>query len=175
MQNSNEAIEVVRIALRDGSDPGALRAGIVACRCILATLETATERAPTSGAASEGAVDAAAAAPVSALAGDPALTGAPVSVSAPVAPGGPEPGQMGAAVGAASPVPGAAAPAGATLPIDPASIAALVSSLGTLPPEQLLDLAIARLRAALPPGTAIPSPSPLKFQLIPIQHLRGAR
>jgi hypothetical protein len=50
-------------------------------------------------------------------------------------------------------------------------VATLVASLGKLPPEQLLDLAIARLRAALPPGTTVPAPTPLRFQLIPLHHL----
>jgi hypothetical protein len=44
-----------------------------------------------------------------------------------------------------------------------------------MPAEQLLDLAIARLRAALPPDSTAPATSPVRFQLIPIHHLRDAK
>lgn len=49
-----------------------------------------------------------------------------------------------------------------------AQIAALVGALKGVPPEQLLDMAIARLRAALPKDTAAPTVAPLRFQIIPI-------
>ena len=55
-------------------------------------------------------------------------------------------------------------------PLDTAAIASLVGALGKLPPEQLLDLAIARLRAALPAEApmATAPPTPLKFHIIPL-------
>lgn len=56
-------------------------------------------------------------------------------------------------------------------PFDPAAIATVVASLGKLPPEQLLDLAIARLRAALPPNASIPAPQPLRFHIVPLHPL----
>jgi hypothetical protein len=59
--------------------------------------------------------------------------------------------------------------------IDPAAITTLIASLGKLPPEQLLDLAIARLRAALPAGASVPAPTPLRFQLVPLHHLRTSK
>jgi len=46
--------------------------------------------------------------------------------------------------------------------------AAVVGALRGMPPEQLLDLAIARLRAALPADAAPPAVSSLKFQLVPV-------
>ena len=52
-----------------------------------------------------------------------------------------------------------------------AQIAALVGALKGMPPEQLLDMAIARLRAALPKGTPAPVIVPLKVPLIPIAPL----
>jgi hypothetical protein len=51
---------------------------------------------------------------------------------------------------------------------NPAQIAGLVTALRGVPADQLLDLAIARLRAALPAGTAVPQSQPLKLQLIPM-------
>jgi hypothetical protein len=50
----------------------------------------------------------------------------------------------------------------------PDAVATVVTALRGVPPEQLLDLAIARLRTALPPGQPAPTVQPLKFQLIPI-------
>ncbi|HEU0029886.1 MAG TPA: hypothetical protein VFQ53_04580 [Kofleriaceae bacterium] len=60
-----------------------------------------------------------------------------------------------------------AVPAMATVP-SPEAVASIVGALRSVPPEQLLDLAIARLRAALPPGQAAPAVQPVKFQLVPI-------
>ena len=55
----------------------------------------------------------------------------------------------------------------------PLPIANLVGLLRTVPPDQLLDLAIDRLRASLPVGSAVPAAQPAtKFHLVPIpQHL----
>lgn len=44
---------------------------------------------------------------------------------------------------------------------------AIVSVVRGMNPEQLLDLAIARLKAALPAGTQ-PSVQPVKFNLVPV-------
>jgi hypothetical protein len=49
----------------------------------------------------------------------------------------------------------------------------LLEAIGSMQPKQLLDLAVARLRAALPAGVEVASPRPLKFQLIPVHH-RGS-
>ena len=62
---------------------------------------------------------------------------------------------------AAAPVPRAEA-----LPI-----ANAVAALRGVPAEQLLDLAIAKLRAALPAGVDVPQAQPLKFQIIPKAQL----
>lgn len=56
-----------------------------------------------------------------------------------------------------------------------AQIAAIVGALKGLPPEQLLDMAIARLRAALPKDTPAPVVAPLSVPLIPIGHLVATR
>ncbi|MFT3697691.1 MAG: hypothetical protein QM831_31420 [Kofleriaceae bacterium] len=45
-------------------------------------------------------------------------------------------------------------------------IAALVGALKGLPAEQLLDLAIMRLRAALPPGTELTPVRPMSIPII---------
>jgi hypothetical protein len=46
--------------------------------------------------------------------------------------------------------------------------AAIVGSLRGVPPDQLLDLAIDKLRAALPAGTDVPTVTPLKFHIVPL-------
>jgi hypothetical protein len=124
-------IETIRTALRDDAEPIARRAGLVACRKILAVLEAATDAEP--GAATPAA--------------PPPSAPEPVSVMPP-------------------------APASR---IDPAAVAALVGSLGKLPPEQLLDLAITRLRAALPAGASAPAPPPLRFHLVPVQRVERSK
>ena len=57
-------------------------------------------------------------------------------------------------------------PLGAAAPAAPSPIASVVSALRGAPPEQLLDLAIARLRAALPPGVEVPDAKPIKFHTV---------
>ena len=47
-----------------------------------------------------------------------------------------------------------------------AQIAQALGALRGIPAEQLLDLAIARLRAALPTGTEVPHAEPLKFHIV---------
>ena len=59
-------------------------------------------------------------------------------------------------------------PLGAAAPVPTSPVAAMVGALRGVPPDQLLDLAIARLRAALPAGTEVPAVTPLKFSLVPI-------
>lgn len=49
-----------------------------------------------------------------------------------------------------------------------ATVHALVSALRGMTPDQLLDLAIARLRAALPPGVDVPAVKSLRFPLAPM-------
>jgi hypothetical protein len=48
---------------------------------------------------------------------------------------------------------------------------AAVSALRGLPPDQLVDLAIARLKAALPPGTEAPQVRRLAVPLVPVGAL----
>lgn len=55
--------------------------------------------------------------------------------------------------------------------IEPLQVAAIVGALRGMPAEQLLDLAIARLRAALPKDATTPTIAPVKFQIIPIAPL----
>jgi hypothetical protein len=47
-------------------------------------------------------------------------------------------------------------------------VASIVAAIRGVPADQLLDLAIAKLRAALPAGAAVTAVQPLKFQLIPV-------
>ena len=63
---------------------------------------------------------------------------------------------------------GAGQPLAAAAPAPPSPVAAMVGALRGVPPDQLLELAIARLRAALPAGTDVPAVTPLKFSLVPI-------
>src|SRR5664279_4643698 len=49
-----------------------------------------------------------------------------------------------------------------------AQFGAMVSALRGVPPDQLLDLAIAKLRAALPAVATVPQVAPLKFHIIPL-------
>jgi hypothetical protein len=59
-------------------------------------------------------------------------------------------------------------------PASPApAIANIVSALRGVPPDQLLDLAIAKLRAALPAGVDVARPAPLNFNIVPIPPRRG--
>jgi len=54
-------------------------------------------------------------------------------------------------------------------------IASIVGALRQLPPDQLLDLAIARLRAALPSAAEAPTtaPTPVRFQIVQVPPFRG--
>jgi hypothetical protein len=58
-------------------------------------------------------------------------------------------------------------PAPTTTPLPPEA-AAFVDVLRGIPPEQLLDLAIARLRAAIPAGVDVPAVTPIRFHIIPV-------
>lgn len=66
------------------------------------------------------------------------------------------------------------APTAETVPAG-TQIAALVGALNGVPPEQLLDMAIARLRAALPKDTPAAAVAPLRFQIIPIAPIAAVR
>jgi hypothetical protein len=65
-----------------------------------------------------------------------------------------------------------ATPAVPTQPVP--SIASTVAMLRGVPPDQLLDLAIDRLRAALPAGVEVPPAPPLKFHLIQLPRIGGS-
>ena len=56
-------------------------------------------------------------------------------------------------------------------PIGPPQVAAIIGAFRGMDPEQLLDLAIARLRAALPADAAAPAVAPVRFQILPIGPL----
>ena len=64
--------------------------------------------------------------------------------------------------------PGQPLAAPAVVPLSGSQIAGVVSALRGVPPDQLLDLAIQRLRAALPAGVDVPPAQPLKFHIIPV-------
>src|SRR4051812_13643079 len=67
-------------------------------------------------------------------------------------------------------------PLAAAVPVqlpDANPIATAVSMLRGVPPDQLLDLAIARLRAALPAGEAMPSVPPMKFHIVSVPPTVG--
>jgi hypothetical protein len=50
--------------------------------------------------------------------------------------------------------------------VDTSPLMAAVSMLRGVPPDQLLDLAIAKLKASLPAGVEAPKVEPLKFHII---------
>ena len=59
-----------------------------------------------------------------------------------------------------------------------ANIANVVGALRSLPADALLDLAVAKLRAALPMGVVVPQAVPIKFQIIPdalLETLAGGK
>jgi hypothetical protein len=61
----------------------------------------------------------------------------------------------------------------AAAPSAPASpVASLLTSLASMPREQLLDLVISKLRAALPPGTPTAVAGAPRFHLIQIPQMR---
>jgi hypothetical protein len=51
-------------------------------------------------------------------------------------------------------------------------IATILDTMRGIPADQLLDLAIAKLRAALPPGTQVPAVAPLKFNLVAVPRAK---
>jgi hypothetical protein len=63
----------------------------------------------------------------------------------------------------ASEAPTPAAPA-----LNPAAIATAITALRGVPPDQLLDLAIAELRAALPAGTQATPANAFKMPFVPV-------
>ena len=69
--------------------------------------------------------------------------------------------------------PGQPLAAAAVAPASASQIASIVGALRGVPPDQLLDLAIAKLRGALPVGVDVPKVEPLKFHIIPIPPRRG--
>jgi hypothetical protein len=68
-------------------------------------------------------------------------------------------------------------PLGIPAPPTPATPAtpmqAVLTALSNTPPEQLLDLAIAKLKAALPTGTDVPAVQSVRIPLLPIATLGG--
>jgi hypothetical protein len=65
-----------------------------------------------------------------------------------------------------------AMPVAPTQPVP--SIASTVAMLRGVPPDQLLDLAIDRLRAALPAGVEVSPAQPLKFHIIQLPRIGGS-
>jgi hypothetical protein len=47
-------------------------------------------------------------------------------------------------------------------------LAQMIGALRKMPADQLLDLAIQRLRAALPKGATVTEPKGIQFQLVPV-------
>jgi hypothetical protein len=60
-------------------------------------------------------------------------------------------------------------------PMPTSSIAMGARALRQLPPDQLLDLLLTRLRAVLPQGATVPTPKGIQFQLIPVTPPPSAR
>ena len=60
-----------------------------------------------------------------------------------------------------------------SVPAPLAPIEAIAAAVRGMPVEQLLDVAIARLRAALPADAVAPQVKPLAFPLVPIPRRAG--
>ena len=83
---------------------------------------------------------------------------------------------MPATIPAAGGMAGASGPAGEVsaypaMPMAPgptSPVVAIVQTLRQLPPDQLLDLVIGRLRAALPAGVTVANPRGISFPLVPM-------
>ncbi len=58
-------------------------------------------------------------------------------------------------------------------PVPTTPMQAVLTALSNTPPEQLLDLAISRLKAALPAGTEAPPVQSVRIPLLPVASLRG--
>jgi hypothetical protein len=89
-----------------------------------------------------------------------------------IAAAAPLPGHVTSPVGPAMPAM-SATPAIPAVPMSP--IAMATRALRQLPPEQLLDLALQRLRAALPAGATVSTPKGIQFQLVPVTPPPGNR
>ena len=59
-------------------------------------------------------------------------------------------------------------PLAATVPTSPSPIASIVASLRSVPPDQLLDLAIAKLRSMVPPDPT-PASTGFTYLRVPIK------
>jgi hypothetical protein len=59
-----------------------------------------------------------------------------------------------------------AQPDAPSMQLNASAVASAISALRGIAPEQLLDLAIAKLRAALPPDAQVPRVRPLDFHII---------
>jgi len=74
---------------------------------------------------------------------------------------------------ATAPVPPAtpampAVPVMAPMPVPTSPLTMAARALRQLPPDQLLDLVLQRLRGALPAGATVPVPKGIQFQLVPV-------
>jgi hypothetical protein len=59
-------------------------------------------------------------------------------------------------------------------PVALPDLAPLIQAVRTMGPDQLLDVAIARLRAALPAGASVAHVGAPQFHIVPVAPLRGA-
>lgn len=69
-------------------------------------------------------------------------------------------------------------PSAALMPMGsatPSPITAAARALRQLPPDQLLDLLLQRLRASLPAGATVPAAKGIQFQLVPVAPPQSAR
>ena len=67
------------------------------------------------------------------------------------------------------------APVLPTIPPPASPLAAAARALRQMPPEQLLDLLLQRLRTALPAGAAVATPTGIQFALVPVAPVAGAK
>jgi hypothetical protein len=95
----------------------------------------------------------------------PIVTAPPAMPNAPAVP---SPTVADAALVAAMPAMPVVSP-----PSSPIVMAA--RALRGLPPEQLLDIVLQRLRAALPAGATVATPKGIQFQLVPVTPPWGSR
>jgi hypothetical protein len=76
---------------------------------------------------------------------------------------------------ASAPLPIPTGPTMAPVPLPTSPIAMAARTLRQMSPDQLLELALQRLRAALPQGATVPAAKGIQFPLIPVPPQPGPR
>lgn len=63
----------------------------------------------------------------------------------------------------------------ASVPVPTSPLQAIIGAFRTMSPDQLMDLAIAKLKTALPAGAEVPSVSTVRIPIVPVDRFGGGR